>query len=228
MYSYKYPRPALTVDCVVFGLDEGDLKVLLIQRGIEPFEGKWALPGGFVSPEESLEAAAKRELKEETGVEDVFLEQLYTVGDVDRDPRERVITVAYYALVNLQDFDVHASTDASNAAWFEIDDLPELAFDHNMILQMALDRLRGKIRYEPIGFELLPEKFTLTQLQQLYEKILGEKLDKRNFRKKLQKMGILIALDEIQKDVAHRAARYYSFDEEQYEKKKEKGFHFEM
>lgn len=228
MYNYKYPRPALTVDCVVFGLDEGDLKVLLIQRGIEPFEGKWALPGGFVSPEESLEDAAKRELKEETGVEDVFLEQLYTVGDVNRDPRERVITVAYYALVNLQDFDVHASTDASNAAWFEIDDLPELAFDHNMILQKALDRLRGKIRYEPIGFELLPKKFTLTQLQQLYEKILGEKLDKRNFRKKLQKMGILIALDEIQKDVAHRAARFYSFDEVQYEKKKEKGFHFEM
>lgn len=228
MHTYEYPRPALTVDCVVFGLDENDLKVLLIERGIEPFAGKWALPGGFVNPKESLEDAAKRELKEETGVDNVFLEQLYTVGDVNRDPRERVITVCYYALVNLQEYDVEASTDASNAAWFELDDLPELAFDHNMILDMALKRLQSKIRYEPIGFELLPKKFTLTQLQQLYEKIIGEKQDKRNFRKKLQKMGILIALDEIQKDVAHRAARYYSFDEEQYEKKKEKGFHFEI
>ena len=228
MHSYEYPRPALTVDCVVFGLDENDLKVLLIERGIEPFIGKWALPGGFVTPEESLEDAAKRELKEETGVDNVYLEQLYTVGDVDRDPRERVITVCYYALVNLQEYNVEASTDASNAAWFEVDDLPELAFDHNMILDMALKRLQSKIRYEPIGFELLPKKFTLTQLQQLYEKIIGEKQDKRNFRKKLQKMGILVALDEIQKDVAHRAARYYSFDEEQYKEKKEKGFHFEI
>ena len=228
MHSYEYPRPALTVDCVVFGLDENDLKVLLIERGIEPFIGKWALPGGFVTPEESLEDAAKRELKEETGVDNVFLEQLYTVGDVGRDPRERVITVCYYALVNLQEYNVEASTDASNAAWFEVDDLPELAFDHNMILDMALKRLQSKIRYEPIGFELLPKKFTLTQLQQLYEKIIGEKQDKRNFRKKLQKMGILVALDEIQKDVAHRAARYYSFDEEQYREKKEKGFHFEI
>lgn len=228
MFSYEYPRPALTVDCVVFGLDENDIKVLLIERGIEPFAGKWAIPGGFVSPEESLEDAAKRELKEETGVENVFLEQLYTVGDVNRDPRERVVTVCYYALVNLQEHNVEAATDAQNAAWFELDDLPELAFDHNMILDMALKRLKSKIRYEPIGFELLPKKFTLTQLQHLYEKIIGEKQDKRNFRKKLQKMGVLIALDEIQKDVAHRAARYYSFDEKQYKEKKEKGFHFEI
>ena len=228
MFSYEYPRPALTVDCVVFGLDENDLKVLLIERGIEPFAGKWALPGGFVSPEESLEDAAIRELREETGVENVFLEQLYTVGDVKRDPRERVVTVAYYALVNLQEHAVEAATDANNAAWFELEDLPELAFDHNMILDMALKRLQSKIRYEPIGFELLPKKFTLTQLQQLYEKIIGNELDKRNFRKKLQKMGVLVALDEIQKDVAHRAARYYSFDEEQYKEKKEKGFHFEI
>ena len=228
MFSYEYPRPALTVDCVVFGLDENDLKVLLIERGIEPFAGKWALPGGFVSPEESLEDAAIRELREETGVENVFLEQLYTVGDVKRDPRARVVTVAYYALVNLQEHAVEAATDANNAAWFELEDLPELAFDHNMILEMALKRLQSKIRYEPIGFELLPKKFTLTQLQQLYEKIIGNELDKRNFRKKLQKMGVLVALDEIQKDVAHRAARYYSFDEEQYKEKKEKGFHFEI
>lgn len=228
MFEYEYSRPALTVDCVVFGLDENDLKVLLIERGIEPFAGKWAIPGGFVSPEESLEDAAIRELKEETGVENVYLEQLYTVGDINRDPRERVVTVCYYALVNLQEHNVEAATDAKNAAWFELDDLPELAFDHNMILDMALKRLQSKIRYEPIGFELLPKKFTLTQLQHLYEKIIGEKQDKRNFRKKLQKMGILVALDEIQKDVAHRAARYYSFDEEQYKAKKEKGYHFEI
>ena len=228
MFSYEYARPALTVDCVVFGLDENDLKVLLIERGIEPYVGSWALPGGFVNPEESLEDAAIRELKEETGVENVFLEQLYTVGDVKRDPRERVVTVCYYALVNLQEHNVEASTDANNAAWFELDDLPELAFDHNMILDLALKRLQSKIRYEPIGFELLPQKFTLTQLQQLYEKIIGKELDKRNFRKKLQKMGVLVALDEIQKDVAHRAARYYSFDEAQYKEKKEKGFHFEI
>ena len=139
-----------------------------------------------------------------------------------------MVTVAYYALVNLQEHAVEAATDANNAAWFELEDLPELAFDHNMILEMALKRLQSKIRYEPIGFELLPKKFTLTQLQQLYEKIIGNELDKRNFRKKLQKMGVLVALDEIQKDVAHRAARYYSFDEEQYKEKKEKGFHFEI
>jgi 8-oxo-dGTP diphosphatase len=227
-YTYEYPRAALTVDCVVFGLDEGDLKLLLIERGLEPFEGKWALPGGFVQLEETLEEAAIRELREETGVDKVYLEQLYTVGTVDRDPRERVVTVAYCALVNLQDYSLKAATDASNAAWFEVDDIPDLAFDHQEILATALDRLKNKVRYEPIGFELLPKKFTLSQLQKLYEKIIGQELDKRNFRKKFQKMGILIALDEIEKDVAHRAARYYSFDEKAYNQKRKEGFLFEI
>ena len=227
-YTYEYPRAALTVDCVVFGLDEGDLKILLIQRDLEPFEGQWALPGGFVHLDETLDDAARRELKEETGVENIYLEQLYTIGTVGRDPRERVVTVAYYALVNLQDHSLHASTDARNAAWFEVEDIPDLAFDHHEILDLALTRLKGKVRYEPIGFELLPKKFTLSQLQKLYEKILGVELDKRNFRKKFQKMEILIALDEIEKDVAHRAARYYSFDEEAYEQKRKEGFLFEI
>ncbi|NLE57022.1 MAG: NUDIX hydrolase, partial [Planctomycetes bacterium] len=183
-HTYQYPRPSLTVDCVVFGLDDEDLKVLLIQRDLPPFEGQWALPGGFVRMDETLEEAAERELREETGLSDVYLEQLYTFGDLDRDPRERVVTVAYYALVNLRDHRVQAATDARNAAWFAVEDCAKLAFDHVRILRMALQRLRGKVRYQPIGFELLPPKFTLRQLQHLYEKVLDRPLDKRNFRKK--------------------------------------------
>ncbi len=228
-YSYKYPRPALTVDCVVFGLDDQDiLKVMLIKRKLPPFEGEWALPGGFVRVNESLDAAAKRELKEETGIEDVFLEQLYTFGAVKRDPRERVVTVAYYALVNLRDYSIHAATDASDAGWFTLSDLPSLAFDHATILEVAINRLKGKVRYEPIGFELLPKKFTLSQLQRLYETVLGQSLDKRNFRKKILKMDLLTELNETQKGVAHRAARLYQFDEEKYRMLKEKGFNFEV
>ena len=143
-YSYEYPRAALTVDCVVFALDDEDLKVLLIQRDLPPFEGRWALPGGFVRLDETLEESARRELNEETGIENVYLEQLYTIGELDRDPRERVVTVAYYALVKLSDHRVQAATDARNAAWFAIDDVPPLAFDHEKILKMAHERLRGK------------------------------------------------------------------------------------
>lgn len=228
-YTYDFQRPSLTVDCVIFGLDEQNLlKVMLIQRGIEPFQGKWALPGGFVQLEESLEAAALRELHEETGISNVFLEQLHTFGDIDRDPRERVVTVAYYALVNLSRHEIRATTDASDAAWFSLANLPELAFDHDRILVAALTRLKGKARYEPIGFELLPKKFTLSQLQRLYEIILGHKLDKRNFRKKILKMNLLTKLDETQKDVSHRAARLYEFDEQRYLQLREKGFNFEI
>jgi len=227
-HSYEYPRPALTVDCVVFGYDEGDLKVLLIERELEPFAGHWALPGGFVHVDETLEDAARRELEEETGVKDLYLEQLYTFGELERDPRERVVTVAYYALVKLSEHTVRAATDARSAAWFSCWDVPPLAFDHDRILGVALERLRGKVRYEPIGFELLPRKFTLTQLQHLYETILERKLDKRNFRKKVQKLDILTDLQEVQKDVAHRAARLYSFHRGRYEKRRKKGFHFEI
>lgn len=227
-HTYQYPRAALTVDCVVFGLDEGDLKLLLIERDLEPFAGKWALPGGFVRVGESLEDAARRELQEETGVSRVYLEQLYTFGQPDRDPRERVVTVAYYALVKLSVHSVKAATDARNAAWFDVCDLPKLAFDHEEIIEVALQRLKGKVRYEPIGFELLPPKFTLTQLQHLYETIVEAPLDKRNFRKKILAMDLLIETDEIEQDVAHRAARLYRFDEPKYRQLKKKGFNFEL
>ncbi|MCP4757375.1 MAG: NUDIX hydrolase [Proteobacteria bacterium] len=227
-YTYTYERPALTADCVVFGLDNEDLKVLLIQRDLEPFAGKWALPGGFAVVGESMEETARRELAEETGLKNIFLEQLYTFSAPDRDPREHVITVAYYALVNLSEHRVRASTDARNAAWFEINDIPTLAFDHDLILRTAHERLQGKIRYRPIGFELLPIKFALRHLQQMYEKILDRKLDKRNFRKKILKMGIIEELDEIETDVAHRAARLYRFDKGKYDRMVEEGFNFEI
>ena len=227
-HTYEYPRPCLTVDCVVFGLDEQDLKVLLIQRDIEPFAGRWALPGGFVHMDETLDDAARRELREETGLSNVFLEQLYTFGDVDRDPRGRVVTVAHYALVKLSDHAVKAATDARNAAWFTVDDVPTLAFDHGRVLEAAYARLQGKVRYQPIGFELLPPKFTLTQLQRMYEKVLDRPLDKRNFRKKILGMGILQGLDEVETDVAHRAAQLYRFDKRQYDALVRKGFDFEV
>ena len=212
----------------MFGVDEDDLRVLLIQRDLPPFEGKWALPGGFVRIDEPLEDAARRELEEETGLGKVFLEQLYTFGAVDRDPRERVVSVAYYALVNLRDHQVHAATDARDAAWFGMNDLPRLAFDHADIVQTALVRLRGKLRYRPIGFELLPKKFTLTQLQHLYELVLERKLDKRNFRKRVLAMDLLVETDELERDVAHRAARLYRFDERKYRRLAEAGFNFEL
>jgi 8-oxo-dGTP diphosphatase len=169
-----------------------------------------------------------RELVEETGVQNVYLEQLYTFGDVERDPRERVVSVAYYALVKLSDHRVQAATDAREAAWFSIDDTPSLGFDHQNILATAHERLRGKVRYQPLGFELLPEKFTLRQLQQLYETILDRMLDKRNFRKKILGMGLLKELDEVETEVAHRAARLYRFDKRKYERLTKQGFNFEI
>lgn len=227
-YTYEYPHPAVTVDCVVFAVDNEDLKVMLIERGEEPFKGQWALPGGFVKIDEDLDTAARRELEEETGLKGIFLEQLFTYGAVKRDPRERVISVAYMALVNLEGHDVKASTDAVNAAWFSLDDLPDLAFDHEKIIEQAQERLEGKVRYQPIGFELLPDLFTLTELQTLYEIILGRELDKRNFRKKIQKMDFLTDTGELQKDVAHRAAKLYSFHKENYDGLVKAGFNFEL
>jgi 8-oxo-dGTP diphosphatase len=228
MYTYKYPRPAVAVDIVVFGLDIEDLKILLIQRDLDPFKGRWALPGGFTNPGETLEETAVRELEEETNLSDIYIEQLYTFSDPERDPREQVISVTYYGLVNLSEHSIEAASDARNAAWFGLNHIPELAFDHDKILTVALTRLKGKIKNKPIGFELLPTKFPLRSLQTLYEKILERKLDKRNFRKKIMKMGILKELDEREKDVPHRAARLYTFDKKAYNKKIKQGFNFEI
>ncbi len=227
-YTYQYPRAALTVDCVVFGLDESELKVLLIERALEPFKGKWALPGGFVRVDETLDEAARRELAEEAGLKNVFLEQLYSFGSVERDPRERIVSVAYYALVKMAAHATKAATDAADAQWFPVSKVPKLAFDHAEILKTALDRLKGKVRYEPIGFELLPPKFTLSQLQQLYEAVLGNELDKRNFRKKVLSFDLLVPLKETQMTGRHRPAQLFRFDADKYEKLRKKGFNFEL
>jgi 8-oxo-dGTP diphosphatase len=227
-HTYQHPRAALTVDCVVFGLDDSELKVLLIQRALDPFKGKWALPGGFVRVNETLDDAARRELQEEAGLKGVFLEQLYTFGAVGRDPRERVVSVAYYALVKLAAHETKAATDAADAKWFPISEVPKLAFDHAEILASALVRLKGKVRYQPIGFELLPPKFTLSQLQHLYEAVLETELDKRNFRKKVLGFDLLAPLKETQMTGRHRPAQLFQFDTEKYEKLKKRGFNFEL
>jgi 8-oxo-dGTP diphosphatase len=229
-FKYEYERPGLTVDCVIFGLDldEETLRVMLIERDLEPFRGEWAIPGGFVRSSETLIEAATRELAEETGITDVFLEQLFTFGDPGRDPRGWVVSVGYYALVSPDKHQIVATTDARQAQWFSIDSLPALAFDHAKILKTALDRIRGKLSYAPIGFELLPQKFTIKQLQKLYEIVLGQPLDNRNFRKKIFAMDVLKELDEIQKGVPHRAARLYRFDERKYNQLIKRGLSFEL
>ncbi len=228
LFTYKYERPGLSTDCVVFGLDRDGLKVVLIKRKNPPYKNRWALPGGYVKIDEPLAASALRELKEETGIGKIFLEQLYTFGDPGRDPRERSITVAYYALVNLPDKRLRPGSDAAGAAWFPVKKLPPLAFDHGRITAVARARLKSKVRYEPIGFELLPKKFTLSMLQKLYETVLEQKLDKRNFRKKITGMGLLVGLHETEKNVARRPARLYRFDMRKYTQLKKKGFNFEI
>lgn len=227
-FTYAYPRAALTVDNVVFGFDNRMLKVLLIRRGIAPYLGKWALPGGFVRVDETLEQAAQRELAEETGVTDIYLEQLHSFSSLDRDPRERVISVAYVALVRRLDYLPCADTDAAEAQWFALDQLPPLAFDHSDIVSKALERLRGKIRWQPIGFELLPSKFTLRQIQMLYEAVLDRELDKRNFRKKMLGFGFLIALKEFDTEESRRPAQLYRFDRKKYDQLTRKGMIFDI
>lgn len=227
-YCYEYPRPALTTDCVIFGFDTTKLKVLLIQRKFAPFEGHWAFPGGFVNEDENLEEAAKRELLEETKLDNVFIEQLYTFGDPGRDPRGSVVSVVYYALLKLEDYEVQAGDDAGDAKWFEVTNVPALAFDHDKILKIAIERLQGKIKYQPIGFELLSEKFTFSQLHNLYQTILGKDLDKRNFKKKIVSTNLLIELDEKEQNVAHKPARFYKFDKDKYEELSKTGFEFQI
>ena len=219
---------ALSIDNLIFGLDHGELKILLIKHGGGISKGHWALPGGWIRYDENLRDAATRHLQELTGVHDLYLEQLKTFGRVDRFPNERVVTIAYYALVSAEQYTIVAGTDAADASWFSVNDLPDLIFDHREILQYGIEFLQQQVRRRPIGFNLLPEKFTLLQLQELYEAILGTKLDKPNFRRKIMKMNLLACCDEKQTGVAHRAAKLYRFDEQAYELLTEKGFSFEV
>ena len=225
-YCYKYPHPAVTTDCVIFGFNGERLQVLLIERGIEPFKGRWGFPGGFLKMDETAEEGAKRELKEETGLENAYIQQLHTFSAPNRDPRERVITIAYYALVKIQE--VKGGDDAASARWFPLDEIPPLAFDHDYILRMATQRLREQIHFQPIGFELLPEKFTIRELQSLYEAILGINFDRRNFAKKMLHLEILTELDETVWRTPKREARLYKFNAEKYEELKRKGFRIEF
>lgn len=207
-----YERPSVTVDVVLFAFLENDLKVLLVRRKHWPYAGYWAIPGGFIRIDESLEEAAQRELYEETGISDVYLEQLYTFGDPDRDPRTRVITVAYFALVSAdQARQARGGDDAAEARWWSMYDLPPLAFDHERILRYALQRLRWKLEYTALGFLLLPETFTLSELQAVYETVLHEKLDKRNFRRKILAADVLEETGEYREGRKHRPAKLYRF-----------------
>ncbi len=205
----EYPKPAVTVDIVIFSIIDKKLKVLLVRRGLEPFKNMWALPGGFVKMEESLEEAAKRELHEETGAQDIYLEQLYTFGQPDRDPRDRVITVTYMALTNSDKIKLHADTDVSEVKWFSIDEIPKLAFDHPKILEYALKRLRWKFEYTSVAFSMLSEKFTMSDIQSIYEIVFHKKFDKRNFNKKIRSLNILNK-ESIKKDVSYRPPKLYS------------------
>ena len=225
-FCYKYPHPSVTADCVIFGFDGVAIKVLLIQRGIEPFKGKWAFPGGFMKMDETAEECAKRELEEGTGLKNASVEQFYTFSDVNRDPRERVITVAHYALVKLSE--VKGGDDAASAKWFDLETIPSLAFDHDRILRMALSRLKERICFEPIGFELLPELFSMTELQNLYEAILEVKFDRRNFYNKMLKLGILTEAVPRPANASRRTPSKYRFNAEKYAELKQKGFRLEF
>lgn len=206
----EHRYPAIAVDIVILAVADDELVVLLIRRGAEPYAGRWAIPGGFVDSQESLDAAAARELREETGVEGVFLEQLYTFGAPERDPRGRVISVTYYALLRHAP-GVAGGDDAADARWFSLSKLPPLAFDHGSILEYAIDRVRKKVEYTNIIYSLLPDSFTLTELQRAYETILGRTIDKRNFRKKINSLDLVEPTGEVRRDGAHRPARLYHF-----------------
>ena len=219
---------SLTIDCVIFGFQDGSLEVLLIKHAEGISEGKWGLPGGWITQQEHIDAAAHRLLRELTSLENIYLEQLKAFGDPDRFPLGRVVTIGYYALIKREDYSLKAGFTASEAKWFKIKDVPELIYDHNEILQYSLENLQKKIRQAPIGFNLLPEKFTLLQLMQLYEEILGVEMDKPNFRRKILGMKLLMDLGEKQKNVSHRAAKLYKFDDEVYQKLSRRGFNFEF
>lgn len=219
---------AITIDCVIFGFDKGSLEVLLVQHGEGISKGKWGLPGGWINKKESTDDAAHRLLNELTALDHIYLEQLKAFGNPDRFPLRRVITIGYYALIKREDYNIKAGFTASDAKWYKIDEIPDLIYDHNEILAYSLKHLRNRVKQTPIGFNLLPEKFTLLQLMYLYEEILGIEMDKSNFRRKILHMKLLVALDEKQQDVSHRAAKLYKFDAEIYKKLTEKGFNFEF
>jgi 8-oxo-dGTP diphosphatase len=215
----KCEKPFVTVDIVIFTIQNEALKVLLIKRGEPPFKNCYALPGGFVEMKETLDSAAARELEEETGVKDVYLEQLYTFGEPNRDPRTRVITVSYIALIDSEKISLKASSDAISADWFDIDSLPKLGFDHGVIISYAKERLHSKLSYSNIAFSLVPKYFTLTQVQKVYEIILGHPLDKRNFRKELETLGLVKETDKMLDGVAHRPAKLYTLSDKKFELK---------
>lgn len=219
---------ALSIDCLIFGFKKNELDILLVQHGEGISKGRWALPGGWIRYNEGTDEAAERLLSDLTGVSNIYLEQLRSFGHVNRYPSKRVITIAYYALVKPENYTLHAGFTAADAQWFKISEVPELPYDHREILNSGLSYLKHKVRHEPIGFNLLPKKFTLLQLQELYEAILDKKLDKPNFRRKLMKMNLLEPLKEKQTDVSHRAAGLYRFDKKIYDKLTEKGFTFEL
>jgi 8-oxo-dGTP diphosphatase len=208
-YSYEYPHPAVTTDVVLFTIRQSRLEILLIRRGREPFKGYWALPGGFVGIDEDLDDCALRELAEETGIRGVYLEQLYTFGEPLRDPRERVITVAYFALVPAKHCDLRAGSDAIDVAWFDMGNLPALAADHDRIIALAHQRLKAKLDYSTIALQFMPATFTLSQLQTVYEIILGEPLDKRNFRRKILSLDCLEDTGEDTREGTYRPARLF-------------------
>ena len=219
---------SITIDCVIFGFEKSDLEVLLVQHAGGISKGKWGLPGGWIEKSEGIDAAAHRLLRDLTGLDQIYLEQLKAFGDPDRFPLDRVITIGYYALVKRENYNVKAGFTASEAKWFKIDEIPDLIYDHNEILEFSLRKLRRRVRQAPVGFNLLPEKFTLLQLMQLYEEILGVEMDKPNFRRKILNMNLLVDLNEKQTEVSHRAAKLYRFDNAIYEKLTENGFSFEF
>ena len=224
----KFFQFALSVDCVILGYDKGSLRLLLIERGARPHQGKMALPGDLVYPSEDMELAASRVLSELTGLEGMFMTQFHSYGQVDRHPVGRVVTVGYYTLISVDKYQPLASSWADNVSWVDVNKLPDLAFDHNNIVKESLVALRERVRLQPIGFKLLPKEFTLGQMQHLYETILEEKFDKANFRKKIISMGLLKETGKRQKDVSHRPAKLYSFEKDKYESLLKKGVTFEL
>jgi len=224
--QYKnYDRFLLAVDCIIFGFDGERLKALFIKRGFEPEVGKWSLMGGFVNKTEGVDEAAARILNQLTGLHDIYMEQIGCFGEVERDPGGRVISIAYFALIKIDDYS-EALMKEHNAKWFTIDRIPSLVFDHKKMVALAKERLQQKVANHPIGFELLPEKFTLRQLQNLYEAIYGNELDKRNFTRKILSLDILHKLNEKEKMSSRKGSYYFVFDEKRYKKLESEGVKF--